>query len=181
MPMPAARTRLVSALLLVVAAACSDRATAPPAAPGNQVASSPLASRELHEPNARVTGRVASCSHRERRVGTGIIGSRGGILRVGTDYLVIPPGALESRTRIVATVVDGDAATISFEPHGLHFERPATLLLDAAGCDFAGREPALLYVDDEGSVLERIEGAYDPQSARLAAPIVHFSVYAVGV
>lgn len=166
--------------MLAATACAGDRATAPPVA--FDVAP-PLATRdEPHVPEGNAFGRVAKCSHRETFKGAAVIGRRGGTLRVGNDYLIIPAGALDARVKIVGEVQEGSIAAIHLEPQGLRFARPALLELDATGCGLGTTDrPAMLYIDDEDTVLERIDARFDPASARLVAPITHFSVYAVGV
>ncbi|HWE41782.1 MAG TPA: hypothetical protein VG432_04710 [Gemmatimonadaceae bacterium] len=175
------------ALLLLGAAGCADDAATAPSSTPRAAPPRVEMHRETYQqgprlPDAADQSRVAQCSHREKRIGTAVIGPRGGVLRVGNNYLAVPAGALDAQVRIVGEVVVGEMAAIRFEPEGLRFARPATLLLDAHGCDIGREErPALLYLDDNGSTLERIDARYDPASAQLTAPIVHFSVYAVGV
>lgn len=186
--MPAILRRLrVAATLLVVTTACAgDRANAPRVPGGDATATrpvAPLATRGMPNlPNGHAYGHVASCSHRDERTGTAVIGPRGGTLRIGSDYLFVPAGALESRVQITGRVPEGSVAEIEFEPHGLRFAHPVFLVLDAAGCSVApSDEPVLLFLGVDGAVLERIEGFFDPAAERLTAPIEHFSTYAVGV
>jgi hypothetical protein len=73
-------------------------------------------------------------------------------------------------------------AAIELEPHGLSFALPVELTIDTRQC--AVREdqrPVLLYLDDDGDVLETIDGQLDDDAENFFARIVHFSVYAVGV
>jgi hypothetical protein len=110
-----------------------------------------------------------------------VIGPDGGILRLGPNALIVPPGALAEPVAIRAQVVD-TLAEIMLEPEGLRFRRPVILELDTRGCAVsAEQDPELLYLDDEGEARETIRGYLDEQKKRFSAPIVHFSVYAIGV
>lgn len=54
-------------------------------------------------------------------------------------------------------------------------------MLDARRCDEPVVEAKILYLDDAGTVLEEIDAFYSPSWKRVAAPIDHFSRYALGV
>jgi hypothetical protein len=126
-------------------------------------------------------GQVLACSRREAQTGSAVIGPNGGTLVVGNNQLIIPPGALQEETRITGTVPADTIASIHFEPEGLRFRKPAGLQLDATGCARAEGQPSILYLDDNGNVLEKIDAVYSNWWHSVAAPIEHFSVYAIGV
>ena len=121
------------------------------------------------------------CSRREAQVGSGVIGPSGGQLIVGRNRLIVPAGALTQPTLITATVPADTIASIHFEPEGLQFKKPAGLVLDSNGCADPSNSPSILYLDDNGNVLERIDAFYSNWWHAVAAPISHFSVYAIGV
>ena len=99
---------------------------------------------------------------------------------MGNSSLIIPGGALRDTVTISATQLDDGTSTLRFEPHGLRFYKPAGLVLDGTGCDFpTGAEADVVYVDDAGTILETILAVYDPHWKAVAAPIVHFSGYAI--
>jgi len=122
-----------------------------------------------------------ACSRREAQVGSAVIGPSGGHLIVGRNHLIVPPGALTAPTLITATVPAETIASIHFEPEGLQFKKPAGLVLDSTGCAEPSDHPSILYLDDNGNVLERIDAFYSNWWHAVAAPINHFSVYAIGV
>jgi hypothetical protein len=101
------------------------------------------------------------------------------VLVVGDNLLIIPPGALTRRVVITGTVVADTVAMIQFEPEGLQFRKPAGLVLDATGCDIDSDTPDIVYVGEGGQVLERIEARYSNAWRTVAAPIEHFSGYAI--
>ena len=95
--------------------------------------------------------------------------------------LIVPAGALSTPTLITGYVPPTNIASIHFEPEGLQFKKPAGLRHNGMGCDISSDQPSVLYLDDEGNVLERIDATYSPWWGTVAAPISHFSVYAIGV
>jgi hypothetical protein len=82
---------------------------------------------------------------------------------------------------MTASVLDTLAA-IELEPHGLSFALPIELTIDMRQCAVRDdQHPVLLYLDDNGEVLETIDGRLGDDAENFFARIVHFSVYAVGV
>jgi len=171
----------LSVLLAAALAACDDTHSSPGAtAPSASLSRGPQPSEARQSPNGSAYGLVA-CRRSGQQQGTAVIGPDGGTLRVGNSSVVVPAGALSERVRITARVLDTLAA-IELEPHGLSFALPVELTIDTRQC--AVREdqrPVLLYLDDDGDVLETIDGQLDDDAENFFARIVHFSVYAVGV
>ncbi len=139
---------------------------------------------EAHGPQdtEHAHSQLVLCQRREFASASAIIGPQGGTLQVGSDQLVIPPGALAHDVFISAVVPADTIASIHFEPEGLHFQRPAGLILGGEGCAIPeSATPDVVYLDGEGHVLENIEAAYQPALKRVAAPIQHFSRYAIAL
>jgi len=128
-----------------------------------------------------VAGRLVACEQREAVADSALIGPTGGTLRVGNNELVVPPGALLGTVMLRGEVPTDTVASIRLYPEGLTFNRAAGLVLDAQGCADPGTAAKILYLDDAGSVLEEIDAYYTPWLKRVAAPITHFSRYALGV
>jgi hypothetical protein len=121
-----------------------------------------------------------SCRGRQVIQSSGKFGPGGGILVFGNSSLVIPGGALRDTVTISATQADDGTSTVRFEPHGLRFYKPAGLVLDGSGCALpSDGVPSVVYLDDAGQVLETIPAYYDPHWKTVAAPIEHFSGYAI--
>ena len=186
--------RIASALLVCLAAtlsACRMNDTAAPRAGRLTRDFDDSSDVEFHIPGSRRSpsslswdsdkGQVLACSRRAAQTGSAIIGPNGGTLVVGNNQLIIPPGALEEETLITGTVPSDTIASIHFEPEGLRFRKPAGLQLDASGCQRADGQPSILYLDEHGNVLEKIDAVYSNWWHSVAAPIQHFSVYAIGV
>jgi len=165
------------ASLLAAGWSCTGDATAP--ATASTMRAAPIATaahrRDDHQPNGGNAAYVR-CDLHPAYTGSADIGPRGGRLTVGLVTLVIPPGALSRTVRISGTMPAGENSFVEFQPSGLRFRRPAGLLFDAGSCDLP-YQPDVLYVDDEGNVLERIETVYLRYLQLVAAPISHFSGY----
>lgn len=184
------RVAFVASLLVI--AACAGEVVAPSehaaqlAAPAIHAADKALDGKGQPNfnanPNAFTTGQSSPvrCRGRQLIQSSGRFGPAGGILAFGNSRLIIPGGALRDTVTISATQLDDGTSTVRFEPHGLRFYKPAGLVLDGSGCDFPDRAVAsVVYVDDAGTVLETIDAFYDPHWKAVAAPIVHFSGYAI--
>lgn len=130
---------------------------------------------------ATAPGQLVACEQRIAAADSALIGPSGGTLRVGNNELVVAPGALTESVMLRGEVPADTVASIRLFPEGLVFRRPAGLVLDAAGCADPGEAATILYLDDAGNVLEEIDAYYDPSWKRVAAPINHFSRYALGV
>jgi hypothetical protein len=131
--------------------------------------------------SATAAGRLVACERREAAADSALIGPSGGTLRVGNNELVVPPGALLETVMLRGEVPSDTIASIRLYPEGLTFHRAAGLVLDAVGCADPGSAAKILYLDDLGNVLEEIDAYYTPWWKRAAAPINHFSRYALGV
>lgn len=152
--------------------ACSDGFTGMSAPPLGERRST------LHE---APRGRVVACTRRAVASDSAAIGPSGGVLRVGNNALHIPAGALLETVMIRGEVPSDTIASIRLSPEGLRFRKTAGLVLDAEGCRDVGEGAKLLYLDESGSVIEAIDAVYVPRWKRVAAPIHHFSRYALGV
>jgi hypothetical protein len=201
-------SRLAAAILLLVVAACANEVAAPlskserPAlhasrgmkgTDGRALGAGTAANGNANgtangNASANATGvrggpaepNPVSCTGRRAVTSSGTFGPAGGILLFGQSSLVIPGGALRDTITISATVLDDGTSTVVFQPHGLHFYKPVGLVLDGTGCTFPSDETAsVVYLGDDGQVLESIPAYYDPHWKAVAAPIMHFSGYAI--
>lgn len=126
-------------------------------------------------------GEVVACTRRQPATSNAVIGPRGGILVVGPNALIVPPGAVLTPTLISAQVIPDTVAGLRFQPHGLVFNKPAGLVMNSSGCEIPpGEWPAVLYVE-HGVVTERIPSIYSPWWHAVAAPLRHFSGYMIGL
>lgn len=162
--------------------ACAEGATTP-LVPDVRASAGRAHDRDWHggddgRANDAADGRLVKCEDQPSGTDSEAIGPSGGRLRVGANQLIIPPGALLHTVQITAIVPDDDVALIRFEPHGLVFRRSPLLVLDANGCDLEDGTPDVVYISG-GQILERIEARYYPQHRVVAAPIEHFSGYAL--
>lgn len=120
-------------------------------------------------------GAGLQCSVPQALWGEAKVGPAGGELDVGPHRLIVPPGALTRDTVISATVPAGNTIEIDFQPHGLRFNKPAGLILNASACSGV---PDALYLDEIGGP-EHISATFSEWWHVIAAPIDHFSGYAV--
>lgn len=136
-----------------------------------------------HEPRGYAYGRPAQpvvCANRKAVVESGVFGPSGGTLIFGDSRLIIPGGALREEVTITAVTVGGSSSEVDFEPHGLRFEKPVGLALGSTGCALPDYGmPSIVYLSDDGTVLETIPAEYVPRWKVVAARIEHFSGYAI--
>lgn len=133
-----------------------------------------------HEDDASASSLLVRCQERDGGFAEGDVGPAGGRIVVGRNRLIVPAGALASTVHITATVPEGHYAQISFEPEGLVFDKPARLVLDAAGCAIPeGTTPDVVYINRAGEIAERIQGSRNGEPQSVTAPIHHFSSYAL--
>jgi hypothetical protein len=124
----------------------------------------------------QTNGGMKGCTARDPQFGAAVIGPNGGDLVVGPNRLIIPPGALTQTVQISGTAPEGTVPSIILEPHGLQFKKPAGLLLDASNCTDV---PDVVYINELGVVSNPIPAIYSTWWHTIAAPIDHFSGYAV--
>jgi len=99
---------------------------------------------------------------------------------IGGSRLIIPGGALRDTVTISGTETGDSTSTVDFQPAGLLFAKPVGLVLDGSGCDLDDSStPSVVYVAPDGTILETIDALYDPHWRAVAAPIQHFSGYAI--
>jgi len=181
--------RRISAAILAVGAvvACFGGDVSAPAArnAGTAYGRAPISGdrTESDPQSANAQQRVSpvACSPHAPVVGSGVFGPAGGTLVFGNSRLVIPGGALRDTVTITATSLGDSTSSVDFQPEGLHFAKPAGLVLDGSGCVLGngGDSLSVVYLAPEGTVLETIPAVYDPHWKAVAAPIVHFSRYAI--
>jgi len=183
------RFGVLVAIIPVTLAACGGReATAPiahPAAPVREVSGSDLHDGHVIPGALGHAGTAPSASRQPLACDvvsplseSATIGPEGGELDIGPHRLYVPPGALTKRTTLSAMVDAGPSVVIHFYPTGLQFQKPAGLVFDASSC---GSVPNVLYLDEQGGLLEEIQAVYSNWWHRIAAPLDHFSNYALEV
>lgn len=181
---PILRTIAAAVLAGGLLAACAgEPATPSPLAPTFSAAQeTPVLKRGFEKANGNGGGPFAgtSCATHTTYSNAGVFGPAGGTLLFGTSRLIIPGGALRDAVTITATVPNGDNTRVEFQPHGLQFAKPAGLLLDTSGCSVdPSAVPNVVYLSESGEILEVLAATYDPHWHTFAAPINHFSGYAI--
>jgi hypothetical protein len=180
------RRRFVTLAAGLLVAGCSATDTTAPAAARSATPGTPAAFIDIHDglavPGSGGQGSASTkplaCTVDAPLTGSALIGPRGGELDVGPHRLIIPPGALDSTTLVSGSVPQGSTLRIDFQPEGLHFRKPAGLILDASSC---GAVPNALYLDEVDGLVEEIDAVYSAWWHTIAAPIDHFSGYMLEV
>ena len=175
------RKHLLAALTLVLVAGCAGDA---PTGPVVSSSASASASRTYgYYPGYRRTADAMAgkfvplnCEPRVEATGSAVIGPAGGVLRIGTHRLIVPPGALRERVLISGTVPAERPFQVDLQPHGLQFHRAAGLILDASSCTDV---PPIVYLIDQYNVTPPVFAFYSNLWKAIAAPIWHFSGYMV--
>jgi hypothetical protein len=165
-------------MVLVALAGCGPDATAPrQLGLGRASASNGSAPGVIGAPHIiNAPGGLQGCTPRDAQSGTATIGPSGGELDVGSTRLIIPAGALTQTIQVSGTSPQGNTPTVYFEPSGLRFKKPAGLVIDASNCTDV---PNVVYINELGVASAPIAAIYSNWWHTVAAPIDHFSGYAV--
>lgn len=173
------RTGLLASIgttfLALAVLACSDGARSSGiVAPGASAST-----LRANDRSAQSRNQLVPCTKRTPLQGSAVIGPDGGTLAVGPNKLVVPPGALATRTLIAATVDADTIANIEFQPEGLHFAVPAQLTVSVAGCLIPRTASADIVYLRDGTIAEEIQSVFDRQGQKISGPINHFSEYSI--
>jgi hypothetical protein len=108
-----------------------------------------------------------------------VVGLLGGTMHFGPHTLIIPPAAVLKPTSIKATTYAGDTLAVTFQPQGLQFLLPATLVLDYKHCAVQPTAPLQIdYLNDLLTEILSIIPSLDQGHGQVTGTIWHFSVYA---
>lgn len=109
------------------------------------------------------------------------IGPAGGVIEVGVHRLTVPPGALPHPVTITAHAPRGPVNVVEFSPHGLEFNRAATLTMSYANCNTFGLliPKRIAYTDGRLNILEYIPSIDDLSRQLVDGRLDHFSGYAL--
>jgi len=118
------------------------------------------------------------CKPQPYTVASAWIGPKGGILRAGKNYLKVPPGALNTSTRITMESPSSSLNRVVFQPEGLVFNSGASahLVMSYSNCSVRG-EQKVAYVNEALTILETPPSVSDPLSSTVDARLSHFSEY----
>ncbi len=146
--------------------ACGDVATAPQAP---EFARAPVTAATF-----------TRCLSRPYAATSGLIGARGGRLKVGGHVLIVPPGALAATTLITMETPAGNMRRAVFGPEGLTFtpDSPAHLIMSYQDCTIApGTDQKVVYVIESLTILETTPSVSHPASLTVDSKLTHFSEY----
>jgi hypothetical protein len=124
-------------------------------------------------------GDLLPCNVTTDQWNTANIGPDGGRVNIGPHSLVIPRGALRTRTQITAHAVRGNHVRVEFSPSGLQFAQPAELTLSYGACKAPGKSVQVVYLKTDDKITETEPSKDYPQYKYVQAAIKHFSSYAV--
>ena len=124
---------------------------------------------------------LLSCTTQSYDSVTRVIGAGGGTINVGTHVFSVPAGALDHNVAITAVTPSVNRREVQFAPHGLTFDRPATLTMSYAGCSLISQilPKKIVYMDDDLNPLELLLSLDNILSRKVTGKIGHFSSYAV--
>jgi hypothetical protein len=169
--------------VLVTASSCGDSSPTLPAPVVPDRASSSYADDygNLLTFIRQTVALIDSCASLPGTSVTKTIDKRGGMIVVGPDTLIIPANALHKPVAITATLPDGYFVNIvKFQPDGLHFKKPATLIMGYSNCNIFGTTPVrIAQVDDDLKILEYVQSYDFRPGKRVYGALPHFSNYAI--
>lgn len=124
---------------------------------------------------------LLSCNPLPSATATATIGPMGGRISAGASSLVIPAGALSAPVTITATAPSDNVNRVHFEPHGLVFQRPASLTISYANCGLIGSllPRHIAYVDGDLNILYLLDALDNVWQRTVTSNIQHFSDYAL--
>ena len=169
------RLPLLAAALVLVAASCRD---AGPTAPS---VAAPVASAPESDLLWSLRGTLLKCSPLPAATASATIGASGGVIQVGPHRLAVPAGALPSSVTITASFPSDTLNRVEFQPHGLQFNKPATLTMGYAHCGALAKilPKRIAYLDANLNVLELLLSLDQLWLQQVSTRLDHFSEYAV--
>jgi hypothetical protein len=118
------------------------------------------------------------CPTERTQSGSAWIGSAGGTVKVGPHRLEVPRGALNKTVRISGVAPEGDYAQITFEPEGLKFKRPTTLVMSYDGCRIEELpQLRIVFVNDSFEIIEVLPTTTNSRDETATSNLDHFSRY----
>lgn len=173
---------LLSALLAsaTLVAGCKEGSSTGPAQGFDVLHADRLSDLRNHWGRAGMLG----CKNREAvELSTSqTVGRDGGVIRIGAHTLIVPANALSSDVLITARVEDEGVNHVEFQPEGLQFNVPATLIMGYSNCDLLGlnADKRIAYTDNLVlQIYYRLDTSDDRSNKTLTAKLNHFSDYAV--
>jgi hypothetical protein len=175
---------LVTSMLvgvLITASSCGDASPTRPVPVNPDGASSSYEGGSLLQFIKQTVALIDSCASLPGTSVTKTIDRRGGMIVVGPDTLIIPANALNKPVAITATLPDGYFVNVvKFQPDGLQFKKPATLIMGYSNCNIFGTSAVrIVQVDDDLKILEYVQSFDYRQGKKVYGALEHFSNYAI--
>ncbi len=169
--MKAVRALAVVFLVLLASPSCGDPTKPQAPAPSTSLIGSLLGPTGL-----------LKCSNLPYASNTVTIGPLGGSISAGPHTLVVPAGALLSRTAITMTAPTGQGVNaVTFKPVGLRFLTPAALTMSYSNCSLLGYllPKQIAYTDDNLNIISYLLSVDNLLTQKVTGKVNHFSEYAV--
>lgn len=180
--MKSLRLRIVGAVLgvAILASSCGENS---PTAPVASITASDSTQGELLGVVTDLTRSLGllTCRPMSAAWGAAWVGPAGGTVQVGPHVLRVPAGALDSWVRITGYAASDNVNRVEFWPHGLDFDKPASLTMSYANCDIVSRllPKKIAYIDDKEKILYTLLSLDNALSSKVTGKVEHFSEYAV--
>ena len=180
--MKSLRLRIVGAIfgVAIFASSCGESS---PTAPVASITASDTTNAELLGVVTDLTRSLGllSCRPMTAAWGSAWVGPAGGTVTVGAHVLKVPAGALDNWVKITGYAPSDDVRRIEFWPHGLDFEKSASLTMSYANCSLVSwlLPKKIAYIDDDENILYTLLSIDNVLSSKVTGKVDHFSEYAV--
>jgi hypothetical protein len=170
---PLKRFALLLGFALVVTS-CAENTPTSPAARANAPEADLIGSL------LQKTGLV-SCTPLSAVTVTQAIGRNGGTMHIGPHTFTVPAGALDHTVTITAYAPSDKYNRVEFSPHGLQFDRSASLTMSYANCNLLGSlmPKHIAYVDQDLNILYLLQSVDNLLARKVTGQVEHFSDYAI--
>jgi hypothetical protein len=124
---------------------------------------------------------IGSCAPAAGGSVTRTVGRQGGVIVLGSDTLLIPPGALHRPTAITASRPDqSPVRVIMLRPQGLRFHREAMLTMGYSDCDVrATGKLGIAEVTSDLQVIRGLRSRVHRKQQQVVADVQYVSNYAI--
>jgi len=168
----------------ILLTSCADDITSPSAPPPEPVAIQPrpllggLIGTVVGVVDGVLDLGLSNCPTSRTQSGSAWIGPYGGTVKIGPHRLYVPRGALKETVRISGVAPAGDYAQIKFEPEGLKFRQPTTLVMSYDDCrDVDLDKLRIVYASDSLEILEVLPTVVSRRNETATTGLDHFSRY----
>jgi hypothetical protein len=136
---------------------------------------------QLAKKNGSFASTLLRCEPQEYDGDAEVIGPGGGHLKLGSNELRIPKGALDRDVLITMERPVSQLVEVVIQPHGLRFAKQVELELSYDHCVQPPRfRPFIVYLDDSEETILEVQWSIDKKGLKTVTGFLeHFSRYAV--